>query len=280
MGEEQVLGVTKLINWLLGKPAAALLALLHVHVANPQYPIPDYIAMEVVVFAFSIVFFLGLKARLSADRPGATQQCMEFVLSNPMGVGVKDLLDDIVGHGAEKHLPLIGSIAIFILLSNLMGIVPGLMAPTAEVTVPLACAVVVFLYYHWQGLRHHGTVSYAATLAGPKDLGLPKIPTLIFKLLMLVIESVSHLARLLSLTVRLWANMMVGELVYMVFIGLTLALTLFAGHLNRIGYIVGVLPVAFPLILLSLHVFESFLQAFIFTILPIIYVSFAVAEEH
>ncbi|MGB6524153.1 MAG: hypothetical protein WBE87_04475, partial [Candidatus Acidiferrales bacterium] len=65
MGEEHVLGVTKLVNWLLAKPALALLGLLHVHVANAQYPIPNFFAMELVVFLFSIVFFLWLRARLS-----------------------------------------------------------------------------------------------------------------------------------------------------------------------------------------------------------------------
>jgi F-type H+-transporting ATPase subunit a len=280
MGEEQVLSVTKLVNWLLAKPTLALLALLHVRPASTEYPIPNFFAVELAIFAFAIVFFLWLRARMSVESPGTTQQCMELYLTNPMGVGVKDLLDEVVGHGADKHLAIIGSVSLFVLICNLAGVVPGLMAPTAEVTVPLACAVVVFLYYHAQGLRHHGTISYAATLAGPKDLGLPKIPTLIFKGLMVLIETVSHLARLLSLTVRLWANMMAGELVYLVFVGLTLALTVFVGHLNRIGYVIGFLPVAFPLILLALHVFESILQAFIFTILPIIYISFAVTEEH
>jgi F-type H+-transporting ATPase subunit a len=280
MGEEHVLSVTKLVNFLFAKPALALFALLHLQPADAQYPIPNFFAMELVVFAFAIVFFLWLRARMSAERPGATQQCMEFFLTNPMGVGVKDLLDDIIGHGGERHLAIIGSISMFILLSNLAAVIPVFTAPTAEVTVPLGLAVVVFIYYHINGVLHHGAFSYAITLAGPKDLGLPRIPTLIFKGLMLVIETVSHLARLLSLTVRLWANMMVGELVYLVFMGLTLALTLFVGHLNGIGYVVGVLPVAFPLLLLLLHVFESVLQAFIFTILPIIYLSFAVAEEH
>ncbi|MGH9709910.1 MAG: hypothetical protein ACRD37_05150, partial [Candidatus Acidiferrales bacterium] len=99
MGEEKVLGVTKLVNWLLAKPTLALFGLLHLPPADPQYPIPNFFAMEFIVFLFAIVFFLWLRARMSVERPGATQQCMEFFLSNPMGVGVKDLLDDIIGHG-------------------------------------------------------------------------------------------------------------------------------------------------------------------------------------
>ncbi|MFZ0924248.1 MAG: FoF1 ATP synthase subunit a [Candidatus Acidiferrales bacterium] len=279
MGEEHVLAVTRLVNWLFAKPALALFTLLHLQPANPEYPIPNFFAMELVVFLFAIVFFLWLIARMSVESPGATQQCMEFFLSNPMGVGVKDLLDDIVGHGSEGYLPIVGSIGLFILFCNLAGVIPGSMAPTAEKTVPLACAVVVFLYYHGQGFRHHGAM-YVNTFMGPKDLGFPGIVTAIFKGLMLIIETISHFARLLSLTVRLWANMFVGELVYIVFVGLTVTLTLFAGHRNPVGYITGILPVGFPLILIVLHVFESVLQAFIFTILPIIYLAFAVAEEH
>lgn len=280
MGEEHVLPVTKLMNLLFAKPTLALFALLHLRPANMEYPIPNFFAMELVVFLFAIVFFLWLRARMSVESPGGTQQCMEFVLSNPMGVGVKDLLDDIVGHDAGKYPAIVGSIGLFVLLCNIAGVVPGFMAPTAEKTVPLACATVVFLYYHWEGLAHHGAGKYVATLMGPKDLGFHWIPSLIFKGLMLVIETISHCARVLSLTVRLWANMFVGELVYLVFVGLTVALTLYAGHANPIGYVTGVLPVGFPFLLILLHVFESILQAFIFTILPIIYLAFAVAEEH
>ncbi len=102
MGEEQVLGATKAVNWLLGKPAAALLALLHVHPANSQYPIPNFFAMELILFVFAVIFFLWLKARISVDRPGGTQQVMEILLTNSMGLGIQDLLDDVVGHGERK----------------------------------------------------------------------------------------------------------------------------------------------------------------------------------
>ena len=94
MGKEQVLGVTKLVNVLFGKPAAALLALLaalHIQLADPQYPIPNFFAMELIVFLFGIAFFLWLKPRISADRPGATQQVTELLITNSMGVGLKRL---------------------------------------------------------------------------------------------------------------------------------------------------------------------------------------------
>src|SRR5215469_12948539 len=112
--EEQVLGVTKLVNALFGKPALALLAALHIHVENSDYPIPNHVAMELVVFVVAIFFFTWLKGRLSVDNPGGTQQCMEALLTNSMGVGARDLLDDLVGHGGGKYLAMVGSIGFFV----------------------------------------------------------------------------------------------------------------------------------------------------------------------
>ena len=100
------------------------------------------------------------------DRPGGTQQVMEILLTNSMGLGIQDLLDDVVGHGSEKFLPMIGTISIFILMSNLLALIPGFMSPTAEVTVPLGCATVIFLYYNSFGIGKHGARGYAKTLLG------------------------------------------------------------------------------------------------------------------
>src|SRR5260370_19296581 len=100
--EEHILGVTKLINWLLGKPAAAVLSDLHIDPENPQYPIPNHIAMEFVVFAFVVVFFLWLKSRLSLDRPGGTDKCLEIFLADPMGLGVRALLESVPWHGLAR----------------------------------------------------------------------------------------------------------------------------------------------------------------------------------
>ena len=271
MGEEQVLGATKLVNLLLGKPAAALLALLHIHPANPLYPIPNSLAMELILFVTGVIFFLWLKARISVDRPGGTQQVMEILLTNSMGLGIKDLLDDVVGHGAEKFLPMIGTISIFVLASNMFGLVPGLMSPTADKVVPLGCATVIFLYYNSFGIGKHGAGGYAKTLLGP----VPAISPI-----MVIVETISHFARVLSLTVRLWANMMVSDLIFVTFLGLSVALFSYLSHLNPVGYIAAIVPIAIPLALLGFHIFEAILQAFIFTILPIVYIGLAVAEEH
>lgn len=269
--EEHILGITKLVNWLLGKPASALLSALQIRPSDPEYPIPNHLAMELLVFAVAAVFFLWLRSRLSVKRPGGTQQCMEALLHNSMSLGVKDLLDNNIGHGAERHLPMIGSIGLFILFSNLIGLIPGLESPTAASSVPLGCAIIVFLYYHWAGLTKHGLGQYGKHFMGPNVFLSP---------LMVVVEIFSHLARLLSLTVRLWVNMMVSEMLYIIFLGLTLTLFLFASNLNALGNILALVPLLAPVIFIVLHIFVAFVQAFVFTILPVIYLSEAVAEEH
>ncbi|HTZ74638.1 MAG TPA: FoF1 ATP synthase subunit a [Candidatus Aquilonibacter sp.] len=269
--KEALLPPTRFINWILGKPALALLALLHIKPDNPQFPIPNYLAMEVILFLILGIFFVWLKARISADRPGATQQTMEMLLTNPMGVGVKDLIDDIVGHGGDRHVAMMGTIGIFILGSNLMSLVPVFMSPTAVDVVPLGCATVVFIYYNMFGIGHHGGVGYAKTLLGP----LPAISPVMF-----IVETISHFARILSLTVRLWANMMVSELIYLTFLALTMGLFTFLGSKTLFGYISGIIPVGIPLALSFFHIFEALLQAFIFVILSIIYLGVAVSEEH
>src|ERR1700722_4928019 len=134
---EQILGVTKIVNLLLGKPALALLAALHIKPENPEYPIPNHISMELLVFLVMAVFFLWLKARLSVENPGGTQQCMEALITNSMGVGVRDLIDDLVGHGGEQYISMLGSIGIFVMACNLISVVPGLASPTATPSVPL-----------------------------------------------------------------------------------------------------------------------------------------------
>ncbi len=105
-------------------------------------------------------------------------------------------------------------------------------------------------------------------------------PNVYLSPLMVVVESVSHMARLLSLTVRLWVNMMVSEMLYGIFLGLTLALFVFVGKLNALGYTLAPLPLLAPVIFIVLHIFVAFVQAFVFTILPVIYLTGAVAEGH
>jgi F-type H+-transporting ATPase subunit a len=117
----------------------------------------------------------------------------------------------------------------------------------------------------------HGPARYAKTFLGP---------VLAMSPIMVIVEVVSHLARMLSLTVRLWVNMLVSELLYVTFLGLTVSLFIFVGKLNGLGYLLAPIPLLAPCIFILLHIFVGFVQAFVFTLLPIIYVGGAVAEGH
>lgn len=267
---EPTLWITVVVNKLFGGVALALLSALHIQPASREYPIPNHVCMELLVFAFSIVFFLWLKRRISADHPGATQQVMEMLVTNPMGVGIRDLVDQNIHHG-EQYVPMIGAIGIFILFCNLVNIIPTLGSPTASVSVPLGCATIVFVYYNYCGIAKHGPFGYAKHFLGP----VPAIGPI-----MLPIEIFSHSFRMLSLTVRLWVNMMVSEILYVIFLGLMLDVFLFLGKANTVGYVSAILPFGVPLAFIALHIFVGVLQAFVFTILPVVYVSGAVAEQH
>ena len=267
---EHVIWVAAIVNKLLGKPAAALLAALHVQPANPEYPISNSVSMEILVFVVAAIFFLWLKARISVDRPGATQQVMETLITNPMGVGIRDLIHDNIHHGGEQYLPLIGSIGIFILFCNLINVMPTLEAPTATVTVPLGCAVIVFVYYNLVGIAKQGVGGHGKHFLGPIPVMAP---------LMLPIEIFSHSFRLLSLTVRLWVNMLVSEMLYVIFLGMMLSIYIALAKLSAAGQAAAIFPLLIPLVFIMLHIAVAILQAFVFTILPIIYVAGAV-EEH
>jgi F-type H+-transporting ATPase subunit a len=270
--------VTVITNRLLGKPALALLNALHLRPENPAYPIPNHVAMELLVFLLAVVFFLWLKTRISAERPGAVQLTMELLLTNSMGVGVQDLLKDNIPHGGEKYLPMIGSIGMFVLFCNLISVIPTLDSPTADSSVPLGCAIVAFVYYNMMGILKHGPLGHGKHFLGPK---MPSpVMGMLMAPFMLLIETFSHLARLLSLTVRLWVNMVVSEILYALFLGLLLGVSLAIGKVNGLGYGLFVFPLLIPVIFILLHIFVAILQAFVFTILPVIYVAGVVGEEH
>jgi F-type H+-transporting ATPase subunit a len=146
---------------------------------------------------------------------------------------------------------MIGTLGIFVLLSNLLGLIPTLETPTASIQVTLGCAVAAFVYYNLHGFRQHGILGYLKHLCGPMIFIAP---------LMLPIEVFSNFFRLLSLSVRLWANMIVGNILERIFTGLV--------------------PIVIPALFMALHTFVSFMQAYIFMLLPAVYTSLAVAEEH
>src|SRR5882757_10482275 len=160
--EHHVSGITHFVNHYLGQFALAILAALHIHPSDPELPIPEHVVMACVVLVLVTLLALLLRSRLSVEKPGAMQQVAELLLTNPMGFGIKDLLEENIHHGAIKLVPFVGSISVFVLLSNLLGAFPDrfLKAPTGQVTVPLACAILTLIYFNWKGIQHHGVGRY------------------------------------------------------------------------------------------------------------------------
>jgi F-type H+-transporting ATPase subunit a len=235
---------TVLFNRILAAPLDAFwnaLGVAHSH----EHPWENWLSMEVLVVAIILVLFAVLRSRLSVENPGKLQLTFEAMYKFVMGQ-----TDDAVEHG-KKYAPFFGALFVFILFMNLIGVIPGFESPTQTPAVPLGLAVCVFLYYHWMGLREQGVGRYLLHFAGP-------IPAL--AIVMIPIELISHFARPLSLTVRLFANMFAGEKVTLTFLSLT--------------FIVA------PALFMGLHVFVAFLQAYIFMLLAMIYVGGAVAHEH
>ena len=276
---EQVTWLARFVNHHFGQWALALLSALHVQPTNPELPIPEQVVMALVVVVVGTILALLLRSRLSVEKPGAMQQVAEMLLTNPLGFGIKDLLEENVLHGASKFIPFVGSISIFVLLSNLMGAFPSsfLKAPTGVVTVPLACAILTLIYFNWQGIRHHGVGRYVLTFAGsPKDAGAWVLAILLFP-----VEIVSTTARVLSLTVRLWANMFASDLIYLIFLGLLAGGASFGWSKSPIlGVVLAIFPAIIPVAFIGLHIFVSAIQAYVFTVLPSVYLGLAVSEEH
>ncbi len=271
--EEHVSWITQILNRYLGSSALALLSALHIRPEHPNQPIPEHVAMGVMVLVVGTLLALWVRSRLSVEKPGASQQVAEFLLTNPLGFGIKDVLSENAGHDWERYVPIVGTVALFILLANLFGVFPFFTAPTATVTVPLACAIIVFLYFNWQGIRHHGPLGYLKTFTGGLDWWL--IP------LIVPVEILSTCARLLSLTVRLWANIFASDMIYGLFLGLFVGPVVWGWEKSPvIGAGLGVLPALIPIAFLGLHIFVSVIQTYVFTILPAVYIGLATADEH
>lgn len=275
--EEHVLAVTHFVNHILGPAAAALLSRLHIQPANPETPIPQHVVMAIIAVLLGTVFALVVRSRLSVEKPGALQQVAEVLLTNPLEFGIRDLLVENAGHEGVRYVPFVGAISIFILISNLMAVFPFFVAPTGTVTVPLACATLTFLYFNWQGIRHHGLGGYLKTFAGsPHGVGGWLLALLLFP-----VEIISTIARLLSLTVRLWANMFASDLIYVIFLGLLGGGAAFGWSKSPVlGVILGIFPAVIPIAFIALHIFVSVVQAYVFTVLPSVYLGLATSDEH
>jgi F-type H+-transporting ATPase subunit a len=275
--EEQLSAVTHWFNHVFGPTALRLLHALHIQAKDFERPIPEYVVMSLIVLILCTILALILRPRLAVERPGAMQQIAELLLTNPMGFGIKDLLEENVGHEAHRFIAFTGSVSIFILFSNLLSLFPAFRSPTGVAIVPLGCALLTFLYFNYQGFRHHGIGGYLKTFAGsPHD-----VSGWILAILLFPVEIISTAARILSLTVRLWANIFASDLIYMIFLGLLLGPMEWAWSKSPIlGIAFGVFPAFVPIVFVALHIFVSVIQAYVFTVLPAIYIGTAIADEH
>jgi F-type H+-transporting ATPase subunit a len=237
--------ITDTLNKYFGNLATQVLHAVHVQPYNPQAPITETFAMEILVLALLFIFFVLVRISLNVEKPGPIQQIAEMLHGFVSGQA-----DSIIGPHAQRYVMFTTCVLMFVLASNLLGMVPGLLAPTSVATVPLGVALLCFLYYHFHGVRENG-VGYFKQFVGPIWW---------ISWMMLPIELISHFARILSLTVRLYANMFAGEMVTLVFFSL--------------------IPIGIPIVFMGLHLGVALIQAYIFMLLTMIYVSQAVAHDH
>jgi F-type H+-transporting ATPase subunit a len=204
----------------------------------------DAIAYTWLIIGLLLVLSL-LATRSLQSVPSGLQNFMEVVIG-----GIENMIGETMGEKGRPYFPLIATLALFILVSNLIGLIPGFYPPTANLNTTAACAVVVFLSTHIVGIRKHG-FHYVSHFTGPIWWLAP---------LMFFIEIIGHLSRPLSLSLRLFGNMNGHELVLMIFFALA--------------------PFLVPLPMMLMGVLVSFIQAFVFMLLAMIYIQGSLEEAH
>ncbi len=212
-------------------------AQLHTHVG--EHVTYAWLVMLILI-AVAFVVSRGIKMI-----PGTLQNLMESVIG-----GIEGLLVETMGPKGKAYFPLIATFALFILVSNLIGLVPGLYPPTANLNTNAALALTVFAMTHIIGVKEHG-ISYLKHFMGP---------VLVLAPLVFVIEIIGHIARPLSLSLRLFGNMYGHEIVLMIFFALV--------------------PLFLPIPMMLMGVLVAFIQAFVFTLLAMIYIAGALEEAH
>jgi F-type H+-transporting ATPase subunit a len=216
-------------------------------VAEGHHAVPDHIVMILLITLGLVSFSLWARRRFSVENPTKVQHVLEVVLD-----AIQGLMKEVIGKQSRKFTPLIATLAIYILLGNILGLMPGFLSPTSNLNVTASCAICVFVYYNYHGIRKHGLLKYLKHFAGP----VWWLSWLLFP-----VEIVSHMARPFSLSMRLFGNIFAEELI--------------VSSLNK--YIFPFLA-SVPVMFLAL--FASTIQAFIFILLTMVYISGAVEEGH
>ena len=215
---------------------------------TPENAIPWYTIMFVIACVITVIIVYLFKGKLSEDDPRPGQMTLEAGY-----LAIKDMIVSIIGEHGFRHLPVVATFGILILVSNLMGQFPLFMSPTASVNVTFALGISSFVYYNAVGISENGLWGHIRHFAGPK---LPLAMALIITPLIFVIELISNSIRPFTLGVRLFANMFSDEQVFVQITNLYPPFTQFV----------------VPLVLTLLGVFVAFVQAFVFTLLSMIYI--------
>jgi len=242
-GLEHSLWIVDAFNRVFGPPVSALLGLAGIEVADPLHVVPDFLVMVIIV-ALVLIVLLGLASRRPRLVPGARQSVAEMIVQVFEG-----LIVDTVGPDGRKYLPVIGTVGLFVFGCNMIGLVPGFMSPTSKLNVTLGCALVVFFYYHAQGVKAQG-LKYFKHFLGPIPALAP---------LMVPIEVISHFSRPVSLSMRLFGNIFAEELLIVI--------------------MASIIPYLLPLPFMAVAIFTSLIQSFVFVLLSCIYIAGAVAHE-
>jgi F-type H+-transporting ATPase subunit a len=245
---ETPLLIVDVFNAVLGPPVTAAMGALGFHL-DPAHPIPPFMVMILIIVLGLTGLCLFVRSRLSVEHPGKLQILMEDGVQALVG-----MMEQWIGPKGPRYLPLVGTLFVFILCSNYLGLVPGFMAPTSSINVTLGCALTIWVYYHFHGFKEQGVVNYIKHFALPPGSPIWMAP------LMFIIEIISHLSRVMSLSLRLFGNIFGEELV--------------------IAILFGLVPFIIPLPMMFLGLITGGLQAFIFVLLSIIYLQGAVAVEH
>ena len=236
------------------------------HPSHWEHILPHW--MPPLVFHGIIVWFILILLSFLASRrtkliPHGMQNLMEWYISF-----VQKYSSELIGPSHRKYDPLFIGVFFFIFASNLWGLVPGMMSPTANLNTNLAIALIVFFATHYWGMKEQGVRRYLAHFSGDVPWWM--------KPFMFFIELVSHLSRPVSLTFRLFGNIVAKEILLLLLV--TLALE-FLGARSIIGYALTVFPlILFPL-LIVLGAFICFIQAFVFMLLAQVYVAGAVRHS-
>jgi len=243
----------------------------------PVFRLPgvwDHVTYTWIVMALLIGLAYAASRRAGLVPQGA-QNFMEVVLEQFLG-----MIDDVIGPEGRRFLPLIATLGLFILTGNLLSLVPGTAGTTSNLNTTAACALVVFFAYHWIGIKAQGLGTYLKHFMGPVPALAP---------LMIPIEVISHLARPLSLSLRLFGNMTGGHILLAIIFFLMGLDGLIGWALSGsaagaiVGGVGGLIMIVFTVgFLFPLKILVSFLQAFIFVMLTMLYIAGAIehAEHH